>query len=42
MFPTKVEGLIQCFDGYKASDSNAGWCWSVERMVLASGNATGF
>jgi hypothetical protein len=33
MFPTKVEGLIQNFDGYKASDSDPGWCWSVEHMV---------
>ena len=31
--PKEGEMLNTMFDGYKASDSNAGWCWSVERTV---------
>jgi hypothetical protein len=31
--PNEGGRLNTMFDGYKASDSDAGWCWSVERMV---------
>jgi hypothetical protein len=30
--PNEGGRLNTMFDGYKASDSDAGWCWSVERM----------
>jgi hypothetical protein len=30
--PNKGGRLNTMFEGYKASDSDAGWCWSVERM----------
>jgi hypothetical protein len=31
--PNKGGRLNTMFDGYKASDSDAGLCWSVEHMV---------
>jgi hypothetical protein len=31
--PNEGGWLNTMFYGYKASDSDAGWCWSVERMV---------
>ena len=31
--PNEGERLNTTFDGYKARDSDAGWCWSVERTV---------
>jgi hypothetical protein len=34
--PNKGGRLNTMFDSYKASDSNAGWCWSVEHMVRTS------
>jgi hypothetical protein len=30
--PNEGGRLNTTFYGYKASDSNAGWCWSVKRM----------
>jgi hypothetical protein len=29
--PNEGGRLNTMFDGYKASDSDTGWCWSVER-----------
>jgi hypothetical protein len=31
--PNEGGWLNATFEGYKASDSDTGWCWSVEHMV---------
>jgi hypothetical protein len=39
--PNEGGRLNTMFDGYKASDSNASWCWSVKRMGCRGITLTG-